>query len=578
MSFDDYGANLDLASFERLLAKDDIIEEPIPIEKFATDKGYLGLANGLSEIQLELARHMTQIFTLPTLFQLHGEEKGLEIYEKYTVNEIVAMCGKGSGKDYSSRISFLYLMYLFHCMRDPLEYYNKDFGTNICLLNLAVNSQQAHQVFFEPLKNIMGNSQYFSDRTTYEPRVREINFFSRPVICLSGHSEAEGWEGYDLHTVVLDEISAFKTKAEIQTDSARAKGSADIIYNMAKFSVMSRFPEIGKVVLLSFPRFQNDFITTKYAEAQNLIGEKVWALKAATYEMNPSITRESLESEYRRNPAEAKGRFQCEPPMMEDSYFREPERVRAAFYYGDDPMNDDGTWKPWFNGTDGFPRFLHVDLGLKRDRCGLVMVHASGMKQVETMGGAIESLPIINVDFIHSWKAGINEEINFASVRKMIFELARKFPVALVSTDHWNSADLVQSLRAENISTDVFVVKRPAYETLTTTIYDGRLRAYWNEILVEEELLRLKLINNVKVDHGSSGSKDIADALAGSVWMCFKHFDAQQEMEIEIWDNSMEAEIEEDFFMAKEEKIDREVWKPHREVPQELEDWLIESL
>lgn len=576
MSYDDFGLNLDLSAFEKLLAKDDLVEEPIPIEKFATDKKYLGLSNGLSEIQLELARHIVQIFKPETLIQLHGEEKGLDIYERYSCNEVVAMVGKGGGKDYTSRICFAYISYLFHCLRDPLEYYGKDFGTDLILLNLAVNSQQAHQVFFDPFKNLLLRSPYFNE-VGFEPRVREVKFFSRPVKCLSGHSESEGWEGYDLHTVVLDEIAAFKTDVELSADPVRARGSASQIYNMSKFSVMSRFPDIGKVVLLSFPRFKGDFITSRYEGATVHQEPKVWALKAATFEMNPTITRESLESEYQRNPIEAKSRFECDPPEMEDAFFREPEKVRAAFYFGDDPMNEDGTWKPWFNGTDGLPRFIHVDLGLKRDNCGLAMIHCAGMKDIEVFGST-ETLPILNVDLVHSWEAKPGAEINFAAVRQMILDLSRKFSVAMVTFDFWNSADMMQALRNAGIPTEAFVVKKPAYETLSTAIYDGRLRGYWNEALVEDELLKLKLINNIKVDHPTGGSKDMADSLAGAAWTCFKYWNTMGEAEIEIWKDDLDAEIEEDMFMAKEEAKGRPNIVPVRTMPSDIEEWMLENI
>ncbi len=108
----------------------------------------------LSEIQLEIVKHSTQILKLPTLQKLYGEEAGLEYYNKYTDNEVICMLGKGSGKDHCARISMAYTVYLLHCLRDPLGYFGKAHGVYIDLLNLAVNAQQAQRVFFEPLKNL----------------------------------------------------------------------------------------------------------------------------------------------------------------------------------------------------------------------------------------------------------------------------------------------------------------------------------------------------------------------------------------------------------------------------------------
>ena len=540
---DIFGINLELKDFDRLLKQEELEEEPVSIQTFVQDRKYLGLPE-LSPIQLEIVRHSTQIFKEKTLQKLYGEEEGSEWYKKYTDNEVICMLGKGSGKDHCARISIAYTAYLLHCLRDPLSYFGKANGVYIDLLNLAVNAQQAQRVFFEPLKNLLLSSPFFNE-VGFEPRVSEIFFFSRPVRCFSGHSESEGWEGYEVLTVILDEIAAFKTDAELRGE-VRSKGSASAIYNMSKLSVMSRFPEVGKVILLSFPRYKGDFIQTRFINANEKNEPKTWTIKAATWEVNPTIEREQLESEYIRNPIEARARFECEPPNMEDAYFRDPDLVRKAFNYADSPIDeDDSSFKRWFNGSDGRTRFIHVDLALKRDRAALCMVHSPGMKEIQTSMG-VETLPVVNMDLVYSWEATVGNEINFASIRQMIVDLCRKFDVALVTFDRWQSVEMIQSLRAQGINADFHSVKKADYDTLLTAIYDTRLRGYWNEILVEEELLKLRLFGNNKIDHPATGSKDLADALAGATASCVKNIAITEEMEIEIMYPDKEYDFDED--------------------------------
>ena len=540
---DIFGINLELKDFDRLLKQEELEEEPVSIQTFVQDRKYLGLPE-LSPIQLEIVRHSTQIFKEKTLQKLYGEEEGSEWYKKYTDNEVICMLGKGSGKDHCARISIAYTAYLLHCLRDPLSYFGKANGVYIDLLNLAVNAQQAQRVFFEPLKNLLLSSPFFNE-VGFEPRVSEIFFFSRPVRCFSGHSESEGWEGYEVLTVILDEIAAFKTDAELRGE-VRSKGSASAIYNMSKLSVMSRFPEVGKVILLSFPRYKGDFIQSRFMNANEKNEPKTWTIKAATWEVNPTIEREQLESEYIRNPIEARARFECEPPNMEDAYFRDPDLVRKAFNYADSPIDeDDSSFKRWFNGSDGRTRFIHVDLALKRDRAALCMVHSPGMKEIQTSMG-VETLPVVNMDLVYSWEATVGNEINFASIRQMIVDLCRKFDVALVTFDRWQSVEMIQSLRAQGINADFHSVKKADYDTLLTAIYDTRLRGYWNEILVEEELLKLRLFGNNKIDHPATGSKDLADALAGATASCVKNIAITEEMEIEIMYPDKEYEFDED--------------------------------
>jgi len=598
---DVYGVNLDIEDFEVLLSKDDLEEEPVPIQVFVTDKKYLGLEYPLSDIQLEIARHTTQVLKPETLVSLEGTEflagmKGQHYYDKYTVNEVICQLGKGSGKDHTSRISLAYIAYLMHCLRNPLKYYGKASGVYIDLVNLAVNAKQAQQVFFDPLKNLLMRSPWAND-VGFEPRVQEIFWFDRPVRMFSGHSEAEGWEGYEVLLVVLDEISAFKVDSELKND-LRSKGSASVIYEMARASITSRFPRFGKVVLLSFPRFKNDFIQQRYKSVMDDLKEQrkkvapentgnkgalrertCWALKAPTWEVNPTRERYEFDDEYARDPIMARARYECEPPEMEDAYFRDPETVRKAFIIKENPIEEDGTYKQWFNGANGHPRFIHIDLGLKRDRAALCMVHSPGAKQIKTSGG-IETLPIVEMDYLRSWEALPYQEIDFASIRYEISDLARRFPVVSVTFDQWQSADMIQSLRSLNINADLHTVRKTDYDTLSTAIYDGRFRGYWNELLVEEELLRLKLINNTKVDHPTQGSKDLADSVAGACYMCIDNFISDLDVEVEILD-------EVDYDLLTDESIDKikdaldevnrqkkGVDRRPKQMPDELKDWL----
>jgi len=85
--------------------------------------------------------------------------------------------------------------------------------------------------------------------------------------------------------------------------------------------------------------------------------------------------------------------------------------------------------------------------------------------------------------------------------------------------------------------------------------------------------LKLKIINNVRVDHGSKGFKDGADALAGAVYQCMMHLDTEVELEIEIWNDV--ADNEEMFeALAAPQKVAETVGN----IPSDIEEWLMEVL
>jgi hypothetical protein len=545
--------NESFEDFASLLADDELVEEPVPVEVFLYDKRYLGIEK-VSDLQMKIIEVSSQIYHPPTLEKLYGPDEAKRIWEEETVSEIVAQCGKGSGKDFSSRCAFLYTIYKLHCLRDPLKYYHKAHGTYIDFLNIAINAEQAQNVFFKPLQNMLAESPYFQENGC-EVRKKEVEFYNRPIRLFSGNSESEAWEGLDLMLVVLDEIAAFKTDAQfravgnMQSDQSRLSASG--IYKMSKMSVMSRFADVGKVLLLSFPRYRGDFIQERYEKSIN--EPKVFRVKAKTWEMNPFVTRESLEPEYQRNPIDARARFECEPPEMVDAFFRDPMRVRRCFkgnvktitesgyeklVWEEDhelfPVDDSGRFKDWFKPQDDYPRFIHVDLAQKRDRAALAMCHSPGTRRIETESAVYQQLPVVKMDLIHYWEAEPGQEIDFSGIREFIALLCRKFPVSLVTFDRWQSVDMIQSLNRRGIYSEMESVNINHYDNLATCFYDGRFSGYFNRLLVEEELLKLQVLPNRKVDHPTTGSKDLADALAGATWHACEFADIETEIDITI--------------------------------------------
>ena len=560
--------NTDFTDFTDLLSNDDLEEEPVPLDVFVHDKKYLNIKK-ISPLQRRLIACMSQIYKYPTLVDLYGEEEANRIWREENYTEVIMKVGKGSGKDFSSRCAFCYVVHKLHCLKDPVGYYGKAAGTYIDLLNLAVNADQAKGVFFDPLRNMMKISPYFKQYAPFEIRKTQLEFDNRPIRIHSGNSEAEAWEGLDLLLVVLDEIAAFKTEGQLKGEN-KNRLSAKAIYDMSHASVVSRFPEVGKVILLSFPRHSTDFIMQRYEEAAT--EEGVMRVKAATWEMNPLITREMLDNEFKRHPIEAEARFAANPPLAYDAFFRDPERVRNCFigekevidagtpeekvkYHKVEalnPIDEFGRIKPWFKAKDEYVRFIHVDLAVKRDFAAISMCHSPGVRKIETGPNTFEMLPVVKMDLIHYWEALEGQDIDFANIREFIFLLNKRFPIGLVTFDQWNSVHMRQDLEKRNMRTDHLAVNINAFDTLATCFYDGRFSGYYDPLLVEEQLLKLQIINARKVEHISQGHDDLAFALAGAVTNVCTYMDVDTEIELEIlgseddWEEWENDEDEED--------------------------------
>jgi hypothetical protein len=536
-NFDDLIDILDGEEFE---------ERPVDLRTFVTDKNYLGLPE-LSENQYTLIEKSSQIYKESTLIKLFGEKEGSLRYRQ-TCNEVVAQLGKGSGKDYCSTISVAYIVYLLLCLKDPASYYGKPPGDSIDIINIAINAQQANNVFFKGFKNRVTHSPWFIGK--YFEKASEIKF-DKNVTVYSGHSEREAFEGYNVLVAVLDEISGFALDSTSGHDQAK---TASGIYDMYRASVDSRFPDYGKVILLSFPRFKNDYIQQRYDEIisekevisrshrfkldqdlpENTVGNefdifwdedhivsykypRVYAIRRPTWEVNPTRSIEDFKIAFYRDVTDALGRFACMPPEAIDAFFKSREKIEMAFNDLSIAVDGFGRFEEWFLPEEDKDYYIHVDLAQKHDHCAVSMAHIEKFVSVKVTDTYSQPAPIVKVDAVMYWTPTSDKSVDFAEVRDYILSLrSRGFNIRICTFDRWNSHDMMQQLKQYGINTETLSVAKKHYDDMAMVVLEERLKGPHIPLLVDE-LLELRIMRD-KVDHPRKGSKDLADAVCGSIY------------------------------------------------------------
>ena len=538
--------DIDFNDIIDILDGEEFDERPVDLETFVTDKNYLGLPE-LSRHQYTLIEKSSQIYKESTLIKLFGEEEGSLRYRQ-TCNEVVAQLGKGSGKDYCSTISVAYIVYLLLCLRDPASYYGKPPGDSIDIINIAINAQQANNVFFKGFKNRVTHSPWFAGR--YFEKASEIKF-DKNVTVYSGHSEREAFEGYNVLVAVLDEISGFALDSTSGHDQAKT-GSG--IYDMYRASVDSRFPDYGKVILLSFPRFKNDYIQQRYDDIvsekevismshkfkldpelpDNTVGNefeifwdqdeiisykypKVYAIRRPTWEVNPTRTIEDFKIAFYRDVTDALGRFACMPPEAIDAFFKSREKIEMAFNDLSLAVDGFGRFEEWFTPEEDKDYYIHVDLAQKHDHCAVSMAHIEKFVSVKVTDTYSQPAPIVKVDAVMYWTPTSDKSVDFGEVRDYILSLrSRGFNIRICTFDRWNSHDMMQQLKQYGINTETLSVAKKHYDDMAMVVLEERLNGPHIPLLVDE-LLELRIMRD-KVDHPRKGSKDLADAVCGSIY------------------------------------------------------------
>jgi len=559
--------SFDFSDLIDILDGEEFEEKPVDLRTFVNDPNYLGLPP-LSDYQYILIEKSSQIYKESTLKKLFGEDEG-GVRFKQTANEVVAQLGKGSGKDYCSTIAVAYIVYLLLCLKDPATYYGKPPGDSIDIINIAINSQQATNVFFKGFKSRIDKSPWFIGK--YYSKASEIQF-NKAITVHSGHSEREAWEGYNVIVVILDEISGFAIDNTTGHDQAKT-GSA--VYDMYRASVDSRFPDFGKVILLSFPRFKNDYIQQRYdavvGEKETIIRDhrfkmyeemadgtagnefeiqweedhiisykipKVYAIKRPTWEINPVRKIDDFKTAFYTNPTDALSRFACMPPDAVDAFFKSREKVEKAFNVGAIAVDNFGRLEEWFIPDPDKKYYIHVDLAQKHDHCAVTMAHVNKWVNVKVTDTYSQPAPIVEVDAVRYWTPTKDRSVDFTEVKDYILSLkTRGFNIAVCTFDRWNSHDMMQQLKQYGINTEILSVAKKHYDDMAMVVAEERLVGPHIPLLIDE-LCQLRIMRD-KVDHPRKGSKDLADATCGAIFNSISRtrFDNNQEINVHTYES-----------------------------------------
>jgi hypothetical protein len=482
------------------------------------------------------------------------------------------------------------------CLKDPARYYGKPSGDAIDIINVAINAQQAKNVFFKGFKTKIEKSPWFAGK--YNAKADSVEF-DKSITVYSGHSERESHEGLNLLLAVLDEISGFAS--EVGTGNEQGK-TAENIYKAFRGSVDSRFPDLGKVVLLSFPRYQGDFISKRYEDViaeketiekkhlfimnENLPHDdpnnqfeisweedtilsykvpKVLALKKTTWDVNPTREIDDFKLAFYTDLGDAMMRFACTPTFASDAFFKQKDKLEKCMTLRN-PVDNFRRFDESFKPDPEKIYYIHADLAQKHDKCAVAIAHVDKWVNIQVIKDYQQVAPMVIVDAVAWWEPKAEGPVNLSEVKQWIINLRRQgFNIGVVSFDRWQSFDIQQELKAVGIKTDTVSVAKKHYEDLAMMIYEERVAIPRIPLLLEE-MSELKIMKNTRVDHPRKKSKDLADAVCGAVFGAISHTpkDSNHEIEIHTWSTSTR--------LAEKQRAMVEL--DNKEMPNDVRDFL----
>lgn len=517
-------------------------ETPVDFLTFFKSKDYLG-EKPYPGKQTELVSVVNQI-----LWWKFTKDPTLCKEEFRTITELLALLGKGSGKDFMASGILAYVCYLLCCMNDPQKSFGFGKGEPIDLVNMAINAYQANNVFFKKLKARITNCKWFK-RVASEPKnyneyqltKNQIRFYKN-ITAHSAHSEAESYEGFNPLVVIFDEIGGF--------DYENAKEA----YSTLRSSAVSRFNDKILLIFISFPRSEDDFMYTKYEEAIKKQDKEVYTMIGKTWEVNPKIKRSHLQKDYDRDPEGSATKYECRPPKYREGLFRFPEKIDSIVVSGvysqcqNLIVQEKITSKTLENGEQrhfiglelfnldlnpNYVYYLGGDGGVETDSYALSLFHAEPVITNRVVDGemveAFVNKPV--EDLLLQWQPSKQDRlpVDLLNVAEIIEMVCKQVRVKKALFDKFNSAEVVQRLLSYGVEAEdknfSNTFQLQIYTNLKGLIYTGQVSlldhiAYNDELNANEELKAIKLIKGNKIDHDKDKSKDFSDARAAAVWIC----------------------------------------------------------
>lgn len=497
--------------------------------------------------------------------------KGGEWSDKYS--EVVLLIGMKGGKNFWAEGDVAYACYFISALKDPHNYFSRITRRPVPytrektfdIVNVSsVDEVQARRAFFESVKKILQSTKdpstgdnWFERYTGLDLREAHGDFTKKEIVfpaprgtggirLLSFNSTSTAPEGVHILRFYADELSRASTKAK----HAEATGLLELGLNNTSASFPNR---IGKVLSWSYPN-DTDFDLTAERYALSQSEPQIFGRKFATWEFNPSVTKEMLADRFRVDLAKAKRVYECEKSTSKDNFFQPysdkldempSDEVKNKISYAIKTVskttnrgNSDFTSIEILNIIgDSKKRCFTCDPSKVRDRFTILggYPHIIEPFKMELFVG--DSFEIINtnvrpvVDIAIVIEPQPSKPIDYIAIGDLFSQLLRAFPnTQSINSDHFQNEKFRQEVISKGVDAATYFFSNQKQMQLYTML---RANVWNNNITILTDHHVLKFANremNIteaaiweakalireggKIDHPVWGSKDITDSLA----------------------------------------------------------------
>lgn len=513
------------------------------------------------------------MFNTRTLYEFTEKEYLSYLYNEGRCNigeqdhdrrELILAIGRRAGKTTLSGIFASYEVYRLLNLYNPQNYYGLPNGNRIQLISVATDKDQAGLLFNEVTSHL-AKCEYFKPfianntlshvnfRTPYDidkfgPTSKQTE--NGRFISLNGKATlrvtfksciAKGLRGAGNAVVILDEVAHFQDKGQ---------SSAKDIYDAVTPSTAAFSPKNEKglpiadvesrIILISSPLGKSG----KFFELFDLAmhggegSEKLLAVQAPTWEINPTVPASYYKQKYHSDPIVFAVEHGAQFSDQVTGWVERESDLMACV----DPQ-----LRPKLSGPSRMPHQMGIDVGLVDDGTAVAITHVEGDTVVldyhECWYAGTdwrESNPHLDGVYSTSYSKTLAnvERLDFDAIAEWIISLTKKFHITEGLFDRWNGIPLEQALHKRGLKqfkTEFFTRDQSSkiFQSAKMFLFDEKLRLYdyptdpgskkHSPLIAELLTLQARQIskNLVMVEKPKkAGAKDdLSDALVRSIWL-----------------------------------------------------------
>lgn len=506
------------------------------------------------------------------------------------IQEGVMMGATGTAKTTIAMLSMCYHLYLLSCLKSPQRIYELPSQTSIVFPIMGAKPHVTNKVVYAPMRKYIEAMPYFQKHMRMDPQLdSEMYFKEKNIRVVRAGGDEDAILGEAVIGGLIDEINFMAVvqrskKAEVGSGRAGLYDQATQVHHrmvtrkQGRFQRPGSFPLLGIVFPSSSTRYKGDFTDKRKAAVERAKMKGVYIYNKRQYEVVPQTRfsgrkialiigndvyhdtrllapgeKPPLGAWVEMIPEEYKEAFETKPyDTLRDvlgishnaisPFIKTRSRVYECVEIGRKNglqsflekdhviLGSDGMLRVQeghYCLNPGRPRFIHIDLSINGDSCGIAMLRFNGMLKVPRPNDQWEYMPTAVVEMAASITPDGNNEIDIAAVRTFAQQLqsVHGYPIKGVSYDGTYSRESIQSWRKAGMSTKLLSVDRsPApYNQFRDAMYEHRVMLLDDDVVLGEILNLESDAKTGKVDHPVNGTKDVADACCGAYANMLEH-------------------------------------------------------